>query len=280
MQLSQIDAQLIADDCKGLVVDSSLKIGGQKHVWRCAFKGRAYVLKALVAEEPTFRRVKRELEIMRVCKSPYLPKLGPLRLSELQIKGGEKVLYFLEEYIDGLPVGSVYKPMPCKDVIHLGLCVVEALRILTHKGYLHRDIKPMNIIQKNSTHYVLIDAGLALARDGEAITELGSVVGTRAYISPDQLQIQPNLLDVRADMFLLGITMYECATGQHPFLNDALPRGDVVHTILSSECLPLQNFNAEVPDRLANVILKLLQKKRENRFGKLEDLKKSLKSLL
>src|SRR5437762_2454746 len=123
-----------------------------------------------MADAPTLRRVKRELEVMRICDSAYLPKLGPLPLRELRTHDGEKILYFLEEYIDGVPLNSVYKPMPYKEVVHLAMCVSEALGIVAKNGYLHRDVKPMNIIQKSPLEYALIDAGLALDRDGEAIT--------------------------------------------------------------------------------------------------------------
>src|SRR5262245_63668024 len=130
MELSQIDPKIIAADCPGLVVGGDIKIGGQKRVWQCAYQQNAYVLKALMAEDSTLRRVKRELEIMKVCRSPYLPQLGPVPLRELKIADGNQILYFLEEYIDGLPLASIAKPMPWQDVVSLGLCLSEALDIL------------------------------------------------------------------------------------------------------------------------------------------------------
>src|SRR6266478_5937030 len=149
MHLSQIDPALIAKDRAGLIIGGDLKIGGQKRVWRCTYEGKAFVLKVLMADEPTLRRVKRELDVMRSCDSPYLPKLGPLPLQTLDLGNGDNILYFLEEYIDGTSLNSVPKPMLNVEVIALGLCITEALIILAKSGYLHRDIKPMNIIQKN-----------------------------------------------------------------------------------------------------------------------------------
>jgi serine/threonine-protein kinase len=216
MELSQLDPQVITNHCPGLVVGTQLKIGGQKRVWQCAYQQKAYVLKALMGDDRTLLRVRREIEVMHVCESRYLPKFGPLPLRELELPGKEKVLYFLEEYIDGLPLSSVYKPMPTEEIVALALCVSEALGVLAAKGYVHRDVKPMNIIQRPPSEYVLIDAGIALDRDGEAISVAGAVVGTKAYLSPDQLTLPHKELDLRSDLFSLGVTLYECATGEHP----------------------------------------------------------------
>jgi serine/threonine-protein kinase PpkA len=80
--------------------------------------------------------------------------------------------------------------MPTQEVVALALCVSEALGVLAAKGYVHRDVKPMNIIQRLPSEYVLIDAGIALDLDGEAISIAGAVVGTKAYLSPDQLTLR------------------------------------------------------------------------------------------
>jgi len=272
MHLSQIDPKVILDDCPGLVIGDQIKIGGQKRVWRCKYSEEGYVLKALMGDDETLRRVKREIEIMQICNSPFLPKLGPIPLKELRLSTGAKLLYYLEQYIDGIALASVHKPMAPEDVVTLGLCVCEALRVLSKNGYLHRDIKPMNIIRKSLSEYVLIDAGLALDYDGDAISLPGCVVGTRPYLSPDQLTLHQKDLDIRSDLFSLGITLYECATGKHPFWNEEMPRGDVVYNISKTDCLPLESFNSEIPKPLSLVILKLLRKDREERYASLDQL--------
>jgi len=266
--LTQLDLNAIIKDCDGLVIGAPLKIGNQKRVWNCAYQEKAYVLKVLKSDDVALRRVKREIEVMHICSSAYLPKFGPVPLRELKLEGGEKVLYFLEEYIDGTPLGSVHRPMPLTEVVRLGACIGEALAVLAKNGYVHRDVKPMNIIQRaNGLGYVLIDAGIALDRDGEAITLLGDVVGTPLYISPDQVKLPPKELDTRADLFSLGVTLYEYASGQHPFLNDETPRGDVIHNVLQLDCLPPCFFNAEIPESLSGIIMQLLEKDREKRYS-------------
>lgn len=273
MELSQVDGQIFVADCPGLSLGPHLKIGGQKSVWACAFQNQAYVLKAIMASERALRRVAREIEIMQRCDSRYLPKFGPIPLRELAVPSGERILYFLEEYIDGLPLASVRVPMSAEQIAALGRCVAEALRVLAGQRYVHRDVKPMNIMQQTSSTYVLIDAGLALDLDGEALSLMGGVpVGTPAYFSPEQITLPSRDLDTRSDLFSLGVTMYECATGEHPFLNDALPRVNVLSNIVELAPPDPQEFIPTLPDGLCAVINKLLQKDRDTRYQDAEQL--------
>jgi serine/threonine protein kinase len=279
VELSQIDPKIIAADCPGLVVGGDIKIGGQKRVWQCAYQQQAYVLKALMADDSTLRRVKRELEIMKVCRSQYLPQVGPVPLRQLRIAGGDQILYFLEEYIDGVPLASVAKPMPWRDVVALGMCISEALDILAQNGYVHRDVKPMNIIQRRSSIYVLLDAGFALARHDDAITSSGKVVGTSAYLSPEQITLPAKQLDIRSDLFALGVTMYQYGVGEHPFFNDHTPQGDIVRNIMECECPSPETINDEFPIPLGNVILKTLRKNRDERHSTLDEFRSELRAL-
>jgi eukaryotic-like serine/threonine-protein kinase len=280
VNLSEIDGRLIVANCPGLSLGPHLKIGAQKRVWRCAYQGGAYVLKAILANDRALRRVRREVEIMEQCESPYLPKFGPLALRALVLPSRETLIYFLEQYIDGFPLASVHVPMPVEQVTDLGRCVAEALRVLATHGYIHRDVKPMNIMQQTSSTYVLIDAGLALDLDGEMLSVTGSLpVGTPPYYSPEQITLPSRDLDRRSDLFSLGITMYECATGEHPFLNDDLPRTNVLRNII--ECPPPdpQRFAPDLPDALCRILNALLEKDRDKRYGCAEELLEALAGL-
>lgn len=273
MELSQIDGQIFAADCPGLALGPHLKIGGQKSVWACAFENQAFVLKAIMASDRALRRVAREIEIMQRCNSTYLPQFGPLSLRELVLPTGERILYFLEQYIDGLPLASVRLPMLPEQVVALGRCVGEALRVLADSRYVHRDVKPMNIMQQTSSTYVLIDAGLALDLDGETLSIVGTgPVGTPAYYSPEQITLPSRDLDSRSDLFSLGVVMYECATGEHPFLNDAVPRVNFVRNILEFNPPDPRNLVSNLPERLCSMIAKLLCKDREARYQGPEQL--------
>jgi serine/threonine-protein kinase len=182
-------------------------------------------------------------------------------------------MYFLEEYIDGLPLASVRMPMPTDLILAVARCVAEALRVLGAHQYIHRDVKPMNIMQQTSSTYVLIDAGLALELNGEALSIAGAgPVGTPPYYSPEQITIASRDLDARSDLFSLGVTLYECATGEHPFFNDAVSRVDVLRNIL--ECIPPspQSFVSGLPSPLCALIERLLEKDRAYRYQSPEEL--------
>lgn len=275
-ELSQVDATLFAQDCPGLSMGTHLKIGGQKRVWRCAYNGEAYVIKAIMADARAQLRLEREIKIMRECDSPYLPKFGPLPVRQLTLDSGETILYFLEQYIDGLPLASVHTPMPTIQVCWLGHSVGEALRILELHGYVHRDVKPMNIIQKSSSTYVLIDAGLAIDFDGELSSIGAAPVGTAAYFSPEQIIYPSRELDGRSDLFSLGVTMYWCATGKHPFWNDEMPQASILQNIKELPFLDPRHFAPQLPTNLCEIISKLLQKDRNERFRNAEELLSAL----
>jgi eukaryotic-like serine/threonine-protein kinase len=266
LELSQIDVRLIANNCPGLSLGPHLKFGGQKAVWRCAYAGGAYVLKAITSSDRSLRRIVREIEIMQKCRSPYLPVFGPLSMQELTVGPDESVLYFLEEYIDGLPLASIHVPMAQEQIVWLGRCVAEALKVLAEHGYVHRDVKPMNVMQKTASTYVLIDAGLALDLDGDGISVIGArPVGTPLYYSPEQMRLPSRELDVRSDLFSLGVIMYQCATGEHPFWNDELPRVDALGNILNLEAPNPDLFVPTLSDDLCFVISGLLEKDRDKR---------------
>ena len=273
MELSQVDGQVFVHDCPGLAVGPDIKLGGQKRVWHCAYQNRAYVLKAIMASDRALRRAEREISIMQRCSSPYLPKFGPLALRDITLPSGERIVYFLEEYIDGFPLASVRMPMAIEHIIAVARCMGEALRVLAAQHYVHRDVKPMNIMQKTSSTYVLIDAGLALELNGEALSIAGAApVGTPPYYSPEQITIPSRDLDVRSDLFSLGVTLYECATGEHPFVNDAASRVSVVQNILEFAPPSPHTFVSGLPNDLCALIARLMAKNRTERYQAPDEL--------
>jgi serine/threonine protein kinase len=283
VDLKTFDPLRIAAQCPGLTVPNPqhpLGVGGQKAVWRCSYNGADYALKVLVSEPATTERAKREVEVMRVCGGPHFARIGPLPLTLLDLGTGDAILYFLEEFIDGNSLDKVTKPFALSEVKSLGLHIASAIGDLASKGYLHRDIKPANIMQRNSNRdFVLFDAGLALDFAGPSITQLGGVVGTLSYLSPEQLQMSKRDLDFRSDMFALGITMYECASGVHPFWNNLLPRGSVTWNIVHSAAVDPRQFNALLSDGMVDLIMRLLENQRHLRYAKIQHFSDDLQRI-
>ena len=153
------------------------------------------------------------------------------------------------------------------------LSVLEITRIASqtamglaaaHKqGLVHRDIKPANILLENGVERVKItDFGLARASDDAQITQTGVIAGTPQYMSPEQAMGQP--LDGRSDLFSLGSVLYTMCTGRPAF------RAESALAVLKRVCedapRPIREVNPEIPQWLAEIVGKLLEKKPENRF--------------
>lgn len=273
IDLSSFDPAAITASCPGLVVLNSLKPGAQKRVWRVLYNGNEYVLKVYVDDPLTTPRAEREVEILRRCNCPYLAAVGPIVLTRIEITPpDEAVLFYLEQFIDGTPVNDLNKPLSTAEVVKLAQCSVAAIGSLGQLGYLHRDIKPQNMVRRTNGDYVLLDVGLALDFNGVSITNPGGVVGTPGYISPEQLMMSKRDLDFRADLFALGIVMYECATAVHPFWNPRMPIVDVKQNIVQAQPLSPKVFAPQVPDKLSAIIGRLLQKQRHLRYGRLDQL--------
>lgn len=126
-----------------------------------------------------------------------------------------------------------------------------------------RDLKPANLfLETGQKRLKILDFGLARSFDeSQMLTEPGSTPGTPAYMSPEQVRGEP--LDVRSDLFSLGVVLYELCTGHHPFLRSH--RDATLHAILTEEPGSARDINPEVPAGLDHLIWTLLSKDRERR---------------
>ncbi|MFQ3674195.1 MAG: serine/threonine-protein kinase, partial [Aggregatilineales bacterium] len=122
--------------------------------------------------------------------------------------------YLVIEYVDGEAL-TEYIPATPEMVVRLGAQIANALAYAHERDIIHRDIKPANIKVTPDGQIKIMDLGLALPREAMRVTAPGMVIGTPAYISPEQAQGLP--LDRRTDIYSLGIVLFEMATGELPF---------------------------------------------------------------
>jgi eukaryotic-like serine/threonine-protein kinase len=265
--------------------------GGQKIVFSVELNQQRYALKLaalpgdLDADETQFSdiaaRASREVEIMRDCTSPYMVKLGPVGLQFIEI-AGQKLLYFTEELIEGDSLQSVLQARGALDpatVIRLGVQMTKAIADLWSLGKIHRDIKPGNIMQRTSADFVLLDAGLAFDVVGESLSA-GFIVGTLPYFSPEQFDYTSRrVLDFRSDLFSLGVTLYEAATGTHPFWTRGEDSRSLFNKITAFNPPAPSTVNPAIPKELDRVILRMLGKSPHLRYRKTDQLVAAFEAL-
>jgi eukaryotic-like serine/threonine-protein kinase len=265
----------------GLTIVEAVRAGGQKSVWRATFQGQTYALKILSSSHEAAERAKREISIMRECACPHIVRFGPLDLQEIKI-ANDRYIYYLEEFIDGVPLDVLAKPISFVLCRILGLQICEAIEQLWRLRTIHRDIKPGNIMQRTGQdNFVLLDIGLALDLAGSTLTATGGVVGTPLYLSPDQLKLVNSRrdLDFRSDLHALGVVLYECLTGVHPLWNSRVPQMNILGNVLALRPLPLSDFRADIPPAFGEIVLRLLEKEPNLRFARIRHLIEELEGV-
>jgi len=179
------------------------------------------------------------------------------------------------EYVDGANLADVIEKigaLPVDVGIMIAIQVCHALDYAHMRGIIHRDIKPSNIMIKRNGEVKLMDFGIAQSRNLESLTMPGTLIGTPAYMSPEQILGQQ--LDARSDVFSFGIVLYETLTGVKPFLDD--DKGSVSAKILKDKFLAPRRINSEIPWGLQWLIKRCLRKKPQRRYGSMLEVEKKL----
>jgi tRNA A-37 threonylcarbamoyl transferase component Bud32 len=199
--------------------------------------------------------------------------------------------FFAMEYLEGRTLREVIAdgPLDPEALLSVAHQLADALREAHSKGILHRDLKPANVVALAKGRVKLLDFGLAKSlsravKDDSTIalsnsptlerslTQSGSTVGTVAYMSPEQVRGEE--LDVRSDLFALGVVLYEAATGRQPFTGKSI--GSIFEAILHGSPKPIIHLNPQVPAPLATVIEHLLEKDPEDRCSTANEVRDEL----
>src|SRR5438128_5942029 len=207
-----------------------------------------------------------------------------------EIGEDRSIHYIASELIKGetLRQRLTREPMQLSEVLDVAIQVTSALAAAHQAGIVHRDIKPENIMLRPDGYVKVLDFGIAklaeqelpitLPRDEALLlveTNLGSVLGTVRYMSPEQAC--GGHVDKRTDIWSLGVVLYEMATGHAPFTGNT-PR-EVMSSILEKEPPPLANYVARTPAELQQIISKTLRKDRDKRYHSAHELLQALKDL-
>ena len=186
-------------------------------------------------------------------------------------------IFFAMGYIDGPEVRAKIKEGPLKldEALNIAIQAAEGLRAAHERGIVHRDIKSANLMLTSSGQVKIMDFGLVQLPDRSRLTKPDAIMGTPAYMSPEQAQGQPT--DRRTDIWSLGVVLYEMVTGRLPFEGER--EHAVVYAIINEPHEPITAIRAGVPLELDRILNQALAKKPEERYQHLDDMLVDLRRL-
>ncbi|MCG8608372.1 serine/threonine-protein kinase [bacterium] len=162
--------------------------------------------------------------------------------------------------------------LPPEETIELALGVAEGLAKAHEAGITHRDIKPANLMITTDNLVKIVDFGLAKVKHVQ-LTKTGTTLGTAAYMSPEQALGKE--IDQRTDIWSLGVVLYEMLTGQLPFSGDY--DAAIHYAVLNEKPTPIADTNSKISADLQKVVSKALQKDRDHRYQRVEELASDLR---
>jgi eukaryotic-like serine/threonine-protein kinase len=251
--------------------------------------GRKVAIKVLSQEFTTNRDRLNRFE-QEACAASALNHPNILTIHEVGEDNGSH--FIATEYIDGktLRRHMAGSALEAREILDIAVQAASALEEAHGAGIVHRDIKPDNIMVRRNGYVKVLDFGLAkltedatdrTPTDDEASTRVlvqtdaGVVMGTSHYMSPEQARGKP--VDVRSDIWSLGVVMYEMVAGRVPFEGETST--DVIVAITQREAPPLARFAPNVPAELDWIINKALRKEREERYQTIRELLTDLRRL-
>ncbi len=246
--------------------------------------GRDVALKVLPAEmarDPDrLARFQREARVVAALNHPHIVTI-------FSVEEADGVHFLTMELVEGLsldhriPKGG----LPVEQVVGIASALAEALAAAHEKGIVHRDLKPANVMVTDDGRVKVLDFGLAKdvradkSRDttltSAGHTEVGVVMGTPAYMSPEQ--IAGRTVDHHTDIFSLGVVLHEMATGQRPFQGDS--SAELISSILRDTPPPVTDVRPDLPSDLARIIRRCLEKDPRHRVQTARDVSNEFRDL-
>ena len=248
----------------------------------------------LSADPQAVERFQREALAASALNHPHICTIHDIGVAEEEA-GGQH--FIVMEMLDGRTLKHTIggHPLPAGQLLELAIQISDALAAAHAKGIIHRDIKPANIVVTSLGHAKVLDFGVAklvdfqgdshpeppaaatvtTVRSPEQLTHPGSAVGTIEYMSPEQARGEQ--LDVRTDLFSLGLVLYEMATGQQAFSGPTAAL--IFDAILHRQPTAPVRLNSQIPIELERVIGKAIEKDRRLRYQTATDLATDLRRL-
>ena len=201
-------------------IQEVIGVGGMAVVYKAydSIDDRIVAIKILkdeyLANEEFRRRFKNESKAIAVLSHPNIVKV-------LNVNYGDKLQYIVMEYVEGITLKEYIEQqgrLGIKETVHFTMQILRALQHAHDKGIVHRDIKPQNIMLLSNGNIKVTDFGIARFSYSDTKTMTDSAIGSVHYISPEQAR--GDATDDRADIYSVGVVMYEMLTGQLPFQSE------------------------------------------------------------
>jgi hypothetical protein len=226
------------------------------------------LMHSFLADDPDFLgRFQREAKAVASLRHPNI-----VRVYDFDVADG--LYYMVMEFIDGhtlkarlVELAAARDLLPREEALHISAAVASALAYAHRRDMVHRDIKPANVMINSDGQVILTDFGIAKILSGPQFTASGAMLGTPAYMSPEQGLGEPG--DARSDIYALGVMLFQMVTGQLPFDADT-PLAIVLKHVNDPLPIPSQ-INPSLPAEIERVILKAMAKDPDHRFQTAEE---------
>ncbi|MCI0416915.1 protein kinase [bacterium] len=274
-----LDELEVADIVAGMILNQRYEIikeiglGGMGHVYKARDRDldeivALKVLRAEISTDPVIqKRFLREIKVTRMIAHPCVVKV----FDTGKYKGNR---YISMEYIEGISLDDwLKKGKPdFKSMLAVIVKILQGVQAAHTQGIIHRDLKPQNVLIDKSLNPHVLDFGIARSMDNVDATS-GQIMGSPKYMSPEQIQGKD--LDGRSDQYATGVLMFLMFTGEEPFTGED-PR-TIVLKHLSQPPPDMLKLNPDIPDWIHKIILKTLEKDRNQRYSSLKELLDDLK---
>src|SRR5262245_9373707 len=239
------------------------------------------VLRPVLASAPLLKRFAQEAHILGRLHHPGIAQVYDASVAE----GGQP--YFAMDLIAGVPLDRYAREhaLDSRGRLELLARVCDAVQHAHEKGVIQRDLKPGNILVEDSGQPKVLDFGVARATDADlamtsAQTEAGQLLGTLAYMSPEQVAADPAAIDQRSDVYALGVILYELLAHRLPYSLDHLPLPEVARVIREQEPSRLGSIDTRLRGDVETIVAKALEKDKTRRYASASDLGSDIRRYL
>jgi len=243
------------------------------------------LMKAGIASRSALRRFEYESQILARLRHPNIAQVYE---SGTHDEGAGSVPFFAMEYIPSAKTITAYaedKELGTRQRLQLFAKVCDAVHHGHQKGIIHRDLKPGNILVDSSGEPKIIDFGVARATDSDIAvttlqTDIGELIGTLQYMSPEQCEADPHDLDTRSDVYALGVVLYELLCGRLPYDVSRAAVHEAAKVVRESKPARPSTINRTLRGDVETITLKAMEKDRARRYQSAADLEQDIQRYL